>query len=87
MINMQRCIFVLFAVLLAASMGAFLLYVAVIPILVVSASVMALALSFALGAYVGREATDTHPADESTPLGSQRSRREDYRVLPSPTPH
>lgn len=66
-IGMERYILILLAVLLAASVGAFFFYVSVVPIITVSASIMSLALSFGLGAYVGRESADTHQSEESAP--------------------
>ena len=73
---------VLSATVMAASLGAFFLYVAVVPIVTVSASVMALVLSFALGAYVGRESMQADDADQP----ARACGDEDGQPLPAPEP-
>jgi len=76
--SMKCFILVLSATVMAASLGAFFLYVAVVPIVTVSASVMALALSFALGAYVGRESTQADDVDQ--PAGASRDSSQSPRL-------
>ena len=54
---MERCLVTCLCVLLASSIAAFLLYVAILPLAVVGLVLVGLILTFLLGLYLGTQET------------------------------
>lgn len=93
---LERYLLILLAVLLAGSIGAFFLYVAILPMIGIVAVLLAMAAIFGLGFYVGRnpEAMDdllAHinavPANQDEPVAMAERSVDSIRLADELTMH
>jgi hypothetical protein len=69
----QRCVFILLSLALAASLAGFFLYVAILPNLVVTAMLAGLCAMFWLGIRVGRQPKEERISDAAPSEATQLS--------------